>query len=188
VSSASFTLLPFRPGWDAGITITGTVRRSGGRFALELLLSGSVDRLLLHPPAATRREGAGPRRRDELWRHTCLEAFLARPDGPAYWELNGSPCGDWNVYRFRDYRRRGVAETAVAAMESRLEGSGAERHGRLALSLPAPLAEAPVLEVAVTMVLETDTADGEDALAYRALCHPGEAPDFHLREGFLLRL
>ena len=36
---------------------------------------------------------------DELWRHTCSEAFLAAGDGAAYHELNFSPSGRWLYFQ-----------------------------------------------------------------------------------------
>src|SRR5579864_8938224 len=48
---------------------------------------------------------AVPRRTDELWRHTCFEAFLQPEPGSAYVELNFAPSTQWAAYRFTGYRK-----------------------------------------------------------------------------------
>ena len=53
-------------------------------------------------------------RRDELWRTTCFEAFLARAGDPAYAEWNFAPSSDWASYEFDDYRA-GMRPADVAA-------------------------------------------------------------------------
>lgn len=47
---------------------------------------------LLCPPRAPR-----PQRCDDLWQHTCLEAFVAESGHEGYWEFNLAPSGHWNV-------------------------------------------------------------------------------------------
>jgi hypothetical protein len=44
-------------------------------------------------------------RRDELWQHTCFEAFLRTPGADGYIEVNLSPSSEWAVYRFTAYRQ-----------------------------------------------------------------------------------
>ena len=43
-------------------------------------------------------ENAG--RADNLWEHTCFEAFIALENSPAYLEVNLSPSGQWTSIRF----------------------------------------------------------------------------------------
>ena len=43
-------------------------------------------------------------RRDELWKHTCFEAFVAENAGDGYRELNFAPSGEWAMYSFTGYR------------------------------------------------------------------------------------
>src|SRR5580704_12597995 len=45
-----------------------------------------------------------PARADELWRHTCFEAFIGVPPRIGYYEFNFSPSTQWAAYRFSDYR------------------------------------------------------------------------------------
>src|SRR5215831_18468784 len=73
-----------------------SVGRDGGLLVLTYSLTGDLDAVLLPPPAP-------PERTDELWRHTCFEAFLARA-GAGYLEFNLSPSGQWAAYEFERYR------------------------------------------------------------------------------------
>ena len=41
---------------------------------------------------------------DYLWQKTCLECFIAPHHGTEYVELNASPCGQYALYQFTDYR------------------------------------------------------------------------------------
>ena len=43
-------------------------------------------------------------RADELWRSTCFELFISKPEASAYLELNISPDGGWNCYAFDSIR------------------------------------------------------------------------------------
>src|SRR5574341_2585937 len=71
-----------------------------GALAFIYVLKGDLDRLRIPPP--------GPRRRtDELWRHTCFEAFVGVKGVAAYREFNFAPSGEWAVYAFQRYRTDG---------------------------------------------------------------------------------
>lgn len=190
-ASRPFRLVPFgaEPGAPPGavpadLVISGQVaiRRSGAAGALlqlEFELGGLAGVRL--PPAGER---SG--RRDGLWQHTCLEAFIGAAAQKAYWELNLAPSGDWNVYRLSDYRQELVEEPCYTALPFAVIRSGAAGPGlilRLACPLPGELAAAGPLQVGVTAVIEAD--DG--SLSYWALHHPGPDADFHDRRGWLLR-
>lgn len=174
-----FRLQPF-PGEPApaGLAIGGSASRDGQQLNLCYSLRGPLQPLRLPEPGAT------PRRLDDLWQSTCLEAFLALPGDPGYWELNVCPSGDWNLYRLDAYRQglRPEPTSAAPLLQRRVLAAGLELS--VSLPLPPPLAAAPELELGITAVIAT--CDGE--LSYWALRHPGEQADFHRREGFALRL
>lgn len=121
-----------------------------------------------------------PRRRDELWKTTCFEAFLQEAGAESYREWNFAPSGDWAAYDFTAYRE-GMAEADVRAPYLRMEDNltwfafgatiavDAEHEWRLGLSA----------------VLEE--ADGTKS--YWALAHadPGK-PDFHAADCFVAKL
>ena len=83
-------------------------------------------------------------RTDELWRHTCFEAFIAAGDAGPYFEFNFSPSGDWAAYRFSAYRA-GMAQARLASRHScgcsRRRTAGALGHRATCGALPE-LAEA----------------------------------------------
>src|SRR5690349_12825659 len=72
-------------------------RLEDGQLSLQFTAVGRREDVLL-PPLA------GARRADELWRHTCFEAFVAPLRREPYYEFNFSPSGEWAVYRFDSYR------------------------------------------------------------------------------------
>src|SRR5438034_673280 len=47
---------------------------------------------------------ANPEPADDLWKHTCFEAFVQPTGSRGYYEFNFSPTKQWAVYRFDSYR------------------------------------------------------------------------------------
>ncbi len=144
------------------------------RLSLSYHLSGDLDALVL--PAF----GGSYQREEELWRHTCFEAFFGLAGDPAYGELNISPAGGWNLYGFSDYRQGMRVDerlnllSFVALRES--------RRYILEVSLPLEgLLLTGQLELGLSVVLE----EGSGQLSYWALEHPGSKADFHHRSSFV---
>ncbi len=152
-------------------------RTADGGVDLAYVLSGAPALLRLPPPRPP-----GPA--DELWRHTCCEAFIGIPGQPAYREFNFSPSGQWAVYAFTDTRQRDgafVPAAAAAALALRLLPDRLE----LDAHIPAELLSSGVpLQLGLSVVVE----DRGGSLAYWALVHPADRPDFHLREGHTFAL
>ncbi|HME40802.1 MAG TPA: DOMON-like domain-containing protein [Steroidobacteraceae bacterium] len=129
--------------------------------------------------------GAGGRAND-LWKHTCFEAFVAAADTPGYHEFNFSPSHDWAIYTFGAYRQGVPAaeigrapKISVHQGEDGLELLAAVRIGHL-----ADLRGARLLRFALAAVIE-----GEDGrLSYWGLRHPPGKPDFHHPHGFALEV
>ena len=122
-----------------------------------------------------------PRRRDELWRHTCCELFVRDADGDGYVELNFAPCGDWAAYRFTGYRD-GMHPLETAAPEIALERSPTA----LLVSVTLPdwaFAALDGRRIGVASVVET-----REGLSYWALAHPPGRPDFHHADSFAATL
>lgn len=167
-----------------GVRVQGTVALErqpegatlGLHYRLEGDLGSAASAVLLPPPGP-------PSRRDGLWQHTCLEAFLAPADGEPYWELNLAPSGDWALYRFAAYRR-GQQSPVLGNLPLTVVNRAEQLELSLSFPLPGELASANQLEVGVTAVLEQRSG----ALSYWALHHPAPQADFHHRGGFLLRL
>ncbi|HEX2994482.1 MAG TPA: hypothetical protein VHP14_06650, partial [Anaerolineales bacterium] len=104
MSRQIFSLIPFPAPNIPAITLTGTVARQSNVLALHYSLAGNVGSIFLPPTSAC------PNRKDELWKTTCFEFFLAVKDQPRYWEFNLSPSGDWNIYHMDAYYRIGFRE------------------------------------------------------------------------------
>lgn len=148
-------------------------------FLLEHRISGPGMATLALPPPAVK-----PARRDELWKHTCVEAFFAVADSRRYYEFNGSPSGDWALYQFEDYRQ-GMQSPPVKTAPRLLIREKQRDTLRLVWHVPFFCGE--VLERAgITTILRTAPDPGQ--FSYWALTHAGSRPDFHLRESFSLAL
>jgi hypothetical protein len=120
-------------------------------------------------------------RADELWQHTCFEAFVRPSAGPGYYEFNFSPSTQWAAYGFDGYRSGMRVATEIDAprielrstVESYTLQAALELDG---LSLPWRLGLAAVLE-------ETNGRK-----SYWALAHPPGKADFHQADCFALEL
>ncbi len=141
-------------------------------LVLSYVVSGRISDLRLPPIVAAARA-------DELWQHTCFEAFVRPSAGPGYYEFNFSPSTQWAAYRFDSYRSGMRVATEIDApridvrssVESYTLQAALEFDG---LSLPWRLGLAAVLE-------ETN---GQKS--YWALAHPPGKPDFHHSDCFTL--
>jgi hypothetical protein len=122
------------------------------------------------------------RRRDELWRHTCAELFVAAAEQEAYCEFNFSPSTEWSACQFDAYRR-GMRPAECTAPTIEVWRDAHELRMTVHCALPASLSVAS-LQVGVSMVIEA--ANGQ--ISYWALKHPADMPDFHHRDGFVLEL
>lgn len=186
------SLRPFTVRPNLPLKLAFSVHRMRDRLDFRFTLSGRVaaelEKLVLPEPVA----GPERQRRDELWKATCLEIFVGPADRQSYFELNLSPTGHWNVYVFDGYRsgmRPAVdVQAPFASCERMPEGDTISWLGRLQATSGASdlraLFGSAGLVLNATAVLEYKSGERE----YWALAHAGQAPDFHLREGFRLPL
>jgi len=119
-------------------------------------------------------------RADELWKHTCFEAFLRGDTGTAYIELNVSPSTQWALYAFDDYRQgmRPLSPPQPPFIDVE------QAEGRFEARAYVRLDTVSVTRVALAAIIEENTGH----LSYWALNHPGHKPDFHHPESFTLQL
>jgi hypothetical protein len=177
-------------------SLSGHVARTPqGLLSLEFLLEGDLDRLRI--------PGRGPGgRRDELWKHTCFEAFIVLDHAAGYFEINLSPSFDWAVYQFSGYRAGMASSEALGKprIAMHAEGGRLRLEARFAPDTPdrpvargagalgelngasGALAGLDGARVALAAVIEAE--DGR--LSYWALRHPAGKPDFHHPDGFVL--
>ncbi|WP_382326551.1 hypothetical protein ACFJGX_15960 [Hydrogenophaga sp. UC242_50] len=87
------------------LTVSVEVRVHADGLRLRYALRGDTTALRIPAPAA-------PVPTDGLWRHTCLEAFVAADGEAAYREFNFSPSSEWAAYRFSSERQRDEAAEA----------------------------------------------------------------------------
>jgi len=174
-----FLLKPFPgEGNPTGVTIGGSIGRRADALSVRFEVRGDLLKVALPAAAET------PRRQDRLWEETCFELFLAAADSEAYWEINLSPSGHWNVYRFNGYREGKREEPAITSLPFDL------RRDSKALLLAAELGIGTIvpagkdLAAAVAVVIKADDGGG----SHWAQVHPASRPDFHRRDGFALLL
>jgi len=152
--------------------------RDGTRLSLSYMLAADLARLAIPTLGA-------PRRADELWRHTCFEAFVRAASSDAYLELNFAPSTAWAAYRFTGYRD-GMRNAEIAPPDIEVE-SAADRlmlTASVDLSALPDLAAAARWRIALTAVIE----DAAGALSYWSLAHAPGRPDFHHSAGFEVEL
>lgn len=145
------------------------VERQGDQLWLRFIVEGDPDRIIW--PSETE-----PGRADDLWKHTCFEAFVAGDTG--YGEFNLSPSGQWASYCFEAYRQAmkpAVEEAVVLGLD------GGKDYVALEATVYLPR---DALRLGLSAVIET--RDG--AKTYWALAHPSDKPDFHHPETFTLAL
>jgi hypothetical protein len=179
------------PGPLHALSVAGALDATG-LITVDYLLQGEL--LHLRLPAAAR----VPQRRDQLWRHTCLEVFARRAAAEAYVEFNFSPSGDWAAYQFDGYRH-GLSRPELAQPGITLHALGP---GQLRIQARAQLPDVPPFAAAgaarataagarsaawqlgFAAVIEA----GDGTLTYWATRHAGARPDFHAPETFSLGL
>ncbi len=154
-------------------------RPSPGNLDLCYVVTGKMSHLLVPPPAAA---GRG----DELWHHTCFEAFVRASPGTAYYEFNFSPSLEWAAYQFDDYRAGMSIVSEIS--EPRVEAFATEETYNLKASLE--LDRLPNLPddadwcLGVSAIIEETSGQK----SYWALAHPRGKPDFHTSEGFVHKI
>jgi hypothetical protein len=125
-------------------------------------------------------------RTDGLWRHTCFEAFIGHAAGGEYWEYNFSPSGAWAAYRFAAYRE-GMAPLMRGSPPSLRREESADSLQIIA-SLDLSWMNLSGAQSALRLGLAAVIEDRARSLSWWALAHPGEKPDFHHPDGFVIPL
>jgi hypothetical protein len=150
-----------------------------GTLLLHYYVNGNPKRLVPSPWTTP-----GRRRADELWLHTCFEAFVRPAGSEAYLEFNVAPNFDWQAYRLGGYRRdrQPADDIDQPAIEGRLMGESYEL--RVYLPLTDIVPNAVPWQLGLSAVIE----DKDGATSYWALQHAPGKPDFHHASAFALEL
>jgi hypothetical protein len=150
-----------------------------GNLVLSYVVHGDIGALRLMPMTASARG-------DELWRHTCFEAFVGSAAGDAYYELNFAPSTQWAAYRFASYRDGMRVATEMSA--PRIEVRSTPEHYTLQASLELNGLSGLRRDAGWRLGLAAVTEDTRGGMSYWALAHPPGKADFHHRDGFAYEL
>jgi hypothetical protein len=159
---------------DAVTRIDVDVVRTGSDvLGLRYVVQGRIADLALPPPVKSARA-------DDLWQHSCFEAFLGDEEGEGYVELNVAPSTLWAGYRFTGYREDRV-DAPLPTPRIEVETAADRLELRVALRLrygggPRRLGLSAVIE------------EISGRKSWWALDHPPGAPDFHHRDCFQIEL
>ena len=179
MTGGSFSLQPFpAAGERPAVRIDGEIHRRGPKLAIRYTLRGRLAEVAIAGGAVL------PARRHGLWEETCFEFFLAPRNSCRYWEFNLSPEGHWNVYRFEAYRQGVEEEKAFDSLPFEVRRQPDSLALALELEVERIIRSGRAIEAAVSAVLKLRRGEA----TYWALAHGGTQPDFHRRDGFIIRL
>ena len=178
MKQSDFSLMPFASNNSPELKITGSISRQQNQLNIKYLLSGNLSAIIVPQSVAA------PTRRYDLWEHTCCEFFLGLKDSTQYWEFNLSPSGNWNVFRFFDYRQDIAEEMVFRSLPFSVLQQTDSWQLNLEVDLNKIISAEPDLEVGITTVIEKQ----DHKLSYWALNHPTYQADFHNRDSFKIDL
>ena len=176
MNQQNFYLQPFTSISSLDLQIHGKISRDDNNLTISYIVQGDVEKIDIPILAGI------PTRKHELWQETCWEFFLGIQDSPGYWEFNLSPTGNWNVYRFDDYRQGMREETAITSLPFTLDYLPEALELTLELDLDQLIPPEQNINIAITTVVQ----DINGIITYWALDHIGEEADFHLRDSFTI--
>lgn len=145
-------------------------RPHAGDLLLSYVVTGEIGGVRMPPVGMAART-------DDLWRHTCFEAFVQAPPGDGYYEFNFAPSTQWAAYRFSSYRSGMVVATEIAAPAIAVQ-SGPDCYtlrASLALDRLSAFPRSASWRLGLSAVIE-EVSGGK---SYWALAHPPGDPDFH---------
>lgn len=178
MNNQKFTLQPFIP-TEIETKITTEITRDNHIINFRHELKSDIKKINI-PEIADNKA-----RKDELWQTTCFEVFIGIENSPRYWEFNISPSGDWNVYRFDDYRQGMQEESKVESLNIYIyRGFYDLLVGVDKFDLRNLTSENCNFNVSMAAVVKEKTGN----ISYWSLEHCGEEADFHLRNSFICNM
>ncbi len=174
-----FILIPFPSNDLPDINITGEIERTEDQLSVRCHVKGDIISITIPELAKV------PMRKDDLWKRTCFEVFIAPEGQTQYWEFNMSPSGNWNVYHMDAYRQVNMREEVLfTTLPFTFHKTDDELNLNISINLSYILPLDQKLNIGVTAIIQT--FDGSES--YWALTHPGTQADFHIRDGFTIQL
>lgn len=139
-------------------------------LVMRYFVTGKISDLLLPPVTASTRA-------DELWQHTCFEAFIGASPGNAYYEFNFTPSTQWAAYRFSGYRSgmHIASEMSTPRIEARSGDAFYELQVSVELDRLPGLPDDATWRLGLSAVIEETSG----RKSYWALAHPPGEADFH---------
>jgi len=145
-------------------------RPPGGRLILSYSVNGNIGDLYLPPVTSATRA-------DDLWQHTCFEAFVRCSASDAYYEFNFAPSTQWAAYQFDGYRRGMCIASNISAPAIEVQ----TRPGVFTLQASLQLGQLSSLprDTGWHLGLSALIEETNGRTSYWALAHPPGKPDFH---------
>jgi hypothetical protein len=154
------------------------LRSQGDNLTFAYVVTGTIRDLAVPPMAASTRT-------DELWRHTCFEAFVRSSQSAAYYEFNFAPSTQWAAYRFSGYRTDLCVATEIDAPQITVRSNPERYVLQASLELgQLPFSRGSTLRVGLSAVIEEISG----RRSYWALVHPPGKADFHHSDSFALEV
>ena len=153
----------------------GVARSRANSLVLSYIVTGKMSDIHMPPIMAAVRS-------DELWRHTCFEAFVRSSSGTEYYEFNFAPSTQWAAYRFSSYRSGTcvAAEISAPPIEVRSSPDCYTLQASLELDRLFCLPRKVLWRLGLSALIE----DTSGRKSYWALAHPPGKPDFHHADCF----
>jgi len=161
---------PDSPGSAATHIEVEVARAHAGNLLLSYVVTGKIGGVRMPPVGVAARS-------DELWRHTCFEAFVQASPGDGYYEFNFAPSTQWAAYRFSGYRSGMVVAIEIAAPAIDVQSSADCYTLRVSLALDrlSAFPRSASWRLGLSAVIE----DVSGRKSFWALAHPPGDPDFH---------
>ena len=164
------SLHPDSPSFAAANIEVEVARPHADHLLLSYTVTGKMDDIRM-PPVMTATRG------DELWRHTCFEAFVRASSGAGYYEFNLAPSTQWAAYRFTSHRSGMCVAPEITAIpiESAIEPRPLHIAGLAGAGSLVGFAVQHLWRLGLSALIE----DTSGRKSYWALAHPPGKPDFH---------
>jgi len=145
-------------------------RPRAGSLVIRYFVTGKTSDLHIPPATAAART-------DELWQHTCFEAFVRTSPGAGYYEFNFAPSTQWAAYRFSGYRTGMRVATEISA--PRIEVQSSPECYILQASLELDRLSSLPRDAGWRLGLSALIEETNGRKSYWALAHPPGKADFH---------
>ena len=148
-----------------------------GSLVLCYFVTGQICDLRI-PPVVT------AARTEELWQHTCFEAFIGTPTKAAYYEFNFAPSTQWAAYRFSSYRSGMCIATEIGTPEIEVQWS--PQRYTLRASLAFDWSSRLPRDAGWRLGLSALIEETSGRKSHWALAHPPGKADFHHSDCFAM--